>query len=371
MEEGPTVALAMIVRNEAAVIERCLESVRDLIDHWTICDTGSTDRTPDLVRAMLAGIPGTLYRRPWVDFGHNRSELMSLAAGTADYLLLLDADMTVHAGADLRGALVELDADSYLVRVEGPLDYWNKRIVRSDLPWRFVGATHEYITCDADDIAERIDELVVVDHADGNDSPRRSERNLVLLEQDFGRDPDNARTTFYLAQTFREAGDREQAVRWYRRRVAMGGWDEEVFYAMYQTGVLLDELGRHDAAVAALLDAWEYRPTRAEPLCSLTAILRRQGRPHTAHVMARRGIEVPYPSDILFVHRWVYEWEMLFEYSMAAAAADDLLAAIGATHRLATVDSLPPDIRALNERNRAGWIEGAEMLNPIRHLGPG
>jgi hypothetical protein len=46
------IGLAMIVRNEAHIIERCLGSVRSLIDTWTIVDTGSTDNTIDLVSAV-------------------------------------------------------------------------------------------------------------------------------------------------------------------------------------------------------------------------------------------------------------------------------------------------------------------------------
>ena len=86
----------MIVRDERATIERCIASVEGLIDCWTICDTGSRDGTADLIEARLERFPGTLHRRPWKDFGHNRSELMKLARGSAEYLLLLDADMTVE-----------------------------------------------------------------------------------------------------------------------------------------------------------------------------------------------------------------------------------------------------------------------------------
>ena len=56
----PTVGLAMIVRDEAAIIARCLRSVRDKIDTWVICDTGSTDGTPSLVECA----PGGRARRP-------------------------------------------------------------------------------------------------------------------------------------------------------------------------------------------------------------------------------------------------------------------------------------------------------------------
>ena len=58
----------MMVKNEAPVIGRCLDSVRKLIDSWVIVDTGSTDGTQSLVAEILHDIPGKLYERPWRDF---------------------------------------------------------------------------------------------------------------------------------------------------------------------------------------------------------------------------------------------------------------------------------------------------------------
>src|SRR2546427_13297700 len=88
----PPVCLSMIVKNEAHVIRRCLDSVRPYVSHWVIVDTGSTDGTQDLVRAHFADIPGRLVERPWRDFGTNRSEAVALARGNADYILVMDAD---------------------------------------------------------------------------------------------------------------------------------------------------------------------------------------------------------------------------------------------------------------------------------------
>jgi glycosyltransferase involved in cell wall biosynthesis len=116
----PSICLCMIVKDEAAVIERCLESVRDLIDTWVICDAGSSDGTQRLVEAVLEDIPGCLHERQWRNFGYNRTELMRLAAGRGDYLLLLDADMTVTFD---RAKLGSLQADAYRPRHAGPTEY--------------------------------------------------------------------------------------------------------------------------------------------------------------------------------------------------------------------------------------------------------
>ena len=65
-----TMALCMIVRDEAAIVERCLAAVRPLIDAWVICDTGSTDGTQELIARTLEGVPGELHARPGIDRHH-------------------------------------------------------------------------------------------------------------------------------------------------------------------------------------------------------------------------------------------------------------------------------------------------------------
>src|SRR5712671_3331456 len=86
------ICLNMIVKNESAVIARCLASVKPWVDCWTIVDTGSSDGTQDIVRDAMRGLAGELHERPWRDFGHNRTEALELARGKADYILIIDAD---------------------------------------------------------------------------------------------------------------------------------------------------------------------------------------------------------------------------------------------------------------------------------------
>ncbi len=303
----------MIVRDEAAVLERCVASVLDVVDAWVICDTGSTDGTPELAQGLLGHLPGEIHHRPWVDFGHNRTELMQLARGSADYLLLLDADQVLR----IDGPLPTLDAACYLLRHEGSLGYAVPRLVRGDVAWHFVGSTHEYLAGDDYAHAQLLEEWTVEHFADGGSRGDKLERDRRLLERDLARDPHDARTLFYLAQTRRDLGDDLAAADLYRRRAEAGGWDEEVFYARYQQGVLL---ARHDwdAAVPVLLDAWQRRPRRAEPLHELAVGYRNRGHHHLAFTFASVGARMPEPADVLFVHHDVYEWGLRFELAIAA-----------------------------------------------------
>ncbi|MGZ4182990.1 MAG: glycosyltransferase [Solirubrobacteraceae bacterium] len=363
-----SICLCMIVRDEAAVIERCLRSARGLIQTWVICDTGSTDRTKDLIAQALEGVPGELHECDWVNFGHNRTELMEHAYGRADYLLLLDADMTISYEESY---IRTITADSYLLRHQENPEYWVKRLVRGDRRWRFVGATHEYITTDGTDRTEKLDGIVIHHHADGGTRPEKFQRDLALLSGELERNPHDARSVFYLAQTYRDLDRLEEAIELYRRRASMGGWEEEVFYSQYQVGVLSERVGDHAGAVTCLLEAWELRPSRAEPLYELAWMFRTRGLHHPAHMIAARGIGIPVPDDTLFVHRWVYEWGLLFEYSIAAYWTGRHKAALDACDRLLAMSSLPAAYRQQTKANRAYCVSalGADATGRVNTTG--
>lgn len=341
----------MIVRDEAAVIGRCLRSVLPLIDTWTICDTGSRDATPEIVTRTLAELPGALHRRTWRDFGTNRTELMELAYGTADYLLLLDADMTLHSF----GGLPVLTVDAYLLRHAGSLDYAVPRLVRGEIRWRFVGSTHEHLAADEDFTQQELRQLSVEHHADGGRRDEKLERDRRLLELDLERDPDDARALFYLAQTCRDAGERERAIELYRRRAELGGWSQESFYAALQAGILRSEGGREELpqALRLLEHAHALRPQRAEALCELARVHRVLGEYERAYDAARRGMALPYSEDVLFVHRDVHEWRLLFELSIAAHWVGRPREALEATAKLLADGRLPAELTPTVIGNRS------------------
>lgn len=166
------------------------------------------------------------------------------------------------------------------------------------------------------------------------------ERDRALLEAEQKRNPDDPRTAFYLAQTYRGLGDTEAAVRQFAKRAAMEGWDEETFYAQYQLGVHLLQ-SDWPAAVDALLRAWSLRPTRVEPLYHLAFGWRNRGAWPAAYLFASRGVHIPVPDDILFVEVPLYRWGMRFERSVAAWHVGERELAIADTEELLADPDLP------------------------------
>ncbi len=232
---GQTVCLCMIVKNEQHVLLRCLQSVRPLIDHWVIVDTGSTDGTQDLATEYLHDLPGKLIEQPWQDFGHNRSEAIALARGCADYLLTLDADEYLQADADFHWPTLTDDAYEFTVN-SGGTTYSRIQLVRSSLPWRYEGVLHEYITCDGSHSQKQMSGILTIRLLEGARSrdPLTYRKDALVLEQALQHDPANKRYTFYLAQSYRDAHEPELAIKWYQRRSVMGGFAEEVWCSLYE-----------------------------------------------------------------------------------------------------------------------------------------
>ena len=82
-----TISLCMIVKNEEKILERCLDSVADLVDEIVIADTGSTDATREIARRYTEKV----YDFPWTDdFSAARNFVFSRA--TQEYIYSADAD---------------------------------------------------------------------------------------------------------------------------------------------------------------------------------------------------------------------------------------------------------------------------------------
>ena len=289
---APKICLSMIVKNEAHVIERCLRSVFPFVDAWVICDTGSTDGTQAIVRQVMAGKPGLLVERPWVNFAHNRNEALQLAQERGEYVFFIDADETLMLDRVIDTSVLKGDA-YYLTCEYGGMRYGRVALVRGALPWRWNGVVHEFLECAAPYTHETLDgPLVWVAHEGARSrDPSTYLKDAALLEEALKSEPDNTRYWFYLAQSYRDAGKLNESRHTYRKRAQMQGFDEEIWYSRYQIGVLSERLGDNPAVVShAYLEAYQTRATRAEPLVALARYHRERNEFALASLYARQAV---------------------------------------------------------------------------------
>ena len=209
----PTLCLVMIVKDEEKIIERCLSRVTSIIDYWVICDTGSTYNTKSLILEYLKDIPGELLEHEWKNFGHNRSLAVAHARNKADYLLLLDADhqLNIYNKQFKEG----LDEDGYFIKYENNFSYRQMLLVRGNKKWRYVGATHEFITCDEPIETDMLDDITITDKYDGYNTKDKYSRDVKLLLEEIKNEPNNIRHHFYLGQSYFYLKDYDNAIKFY------------------------------------------------------------------------------------------------------------------------------------------------------------
>lgn len=314
--------LTMIVKDEAATLARTLASAKPLLDRWVILDTGSTDGTQDLVRRELQGVPGELFEEPFVDFSTSRNRALDLAGDATEFVMWLDADDEIVNGRALTSFLERErgqrgpDREAYYLRVEMGIRFDSPRVARSRAGWRFKGAVHEILTREGRDPPSRRVPDVLIRHFPGEASAERSkkrwERDAKLLEGAAASDPSDTRSAFYLAETYLWLERYDAAEAAFLRRIAMGGWAEEVFESKLALARIAAARGRGwPEIMERYLDAHAFAPHRAEPLHAIALHYDGLGQHALTFLYARRAHEIPLPvKDTLFVDEAVYTWKV-------------------------------------------------------------
>jgi glycosyltransferase involved in cell wall biosynthesis len=352
-----SICLSMIVKDESEVVARCLTSVKSFIDSWCVVDTGSTDDTREIVRALLHDVPGTLHDRPWRNFGANRTEALALAFESgADYALVNDADDILEARNGF--TMPVLVAPTYALRVEhGSLSHYRPHFFRRDAGYRYEGVVHEYATNGTYEEHEVLDGLVCRIVGGGARSRVSEEekflRDAKVLRAALVKDPTNARYVFYLAQSYRDAGHLPAAIASYERRAGMtNGFYEEVFVSLLEIARARVKLSAPEhEVVAAYMRAFEKAPRRAEPLFELARYFRSKDRFAVAYVYAKACVGMLRPPDRLFVNDFVYDWAALDEFAINAFYVRDFDAGVQANESLLANAMLPESERPRIEKN--------------------
>ena len=322
----PSLCLNMIVRSEAGRILRCLKSVAPYIKSYSILDTGSTDDTCDLIRHFFnsEGIKGHIHYGSFHNFSQARNEAFVHArddngqdgAEWCQFALLMDADMEFRVENPHELMMLDANALSYdMMQKAGPVSYANRRLLNLSCgnPDPYVGVTHEYLNVAA---AGMIKGASFVDHADGANRDNKALRDIALLEDALQATPDDGRYVYYLANSYRDAGMLDKAIEAYNKRISMGGWAEETHSAMMGLAFCEKDSLNFSGFVDAMLQAYNFRPERAEPLYELAKVYRERNQQRTGLVFAKAGLKHKRPDDLLFVNDFVYDHGLRYEYSI-------------------------------------------------------
>lgn len=335
-----SICLNMIVKNESKIIERMLNSIYPFVDSFCICDTGSTDNTVELIHAFAKEKNITnylVYTEPFQNFEYNRThalhkclELPTLPT----YILLIDADMVLQFGnklemEQLKRGLCEQNPppDVYFINQGHDAFYYkNARMMRAALLQEtekpsYMGVTHEYLNVPGSRLYVDIlkDILFINDIGDGGAKQDKFTRDIRLLKGGLEKDPGNTRYMYYLANSYKDTGDWENAREMYEKCVKSNGWVEERWQSHYQLGRGHLAHGNHAEAIHNWLLGYQLMPNRLENVYEIIKYYRENSKNVLAYTFYKLAINtesIKKPPVFLFLENDVYDYKIYYEFTV-------------------------------------------------------
>ena len=369
----------MIVKDEAAVITRAFDSVREIVDSYIICDTGSTDGTQEVIKSYWKenNLKGELHEHEWINFGRNRTQCFELAKGKSDYIMTLDADEVIapfKAGeAVLDHKVVELPvltADMIsCTTVLGTNRYQRAQFFRNGIDWKWSEPVHE--VCGSEEQTEKsylADLCCFASTGDGDRSKEgaiKFKRDAALFEAHLVDNPENPRSWFYLAQTYGDAGEYERAIAAADTALKYLWWDQEIFITHLRKARWKMALGKTIQEVTYdYLKAYSVDPRRLEPLHDLILHYSREQEYHLSEIFVALGRMLKYPAkESLFIEREVYTWRFKDLVSVAAYWVDSHQECVNLCKELLEEGYLPENQKLRVEANLKGAYKKLEKKN--------
>ena len=313
-----TIGLSLIMKDEAKVITRALKSLLPIIDTYTVVDTGSTDDSKKIVKDFFDShnIYGNIYDHPFVNFEDARNFALEKAKDKADFSFTLDADniLVIDSGFNVEILKQELSsADIGIVKINfsnivfGRYAFW-----RNSKPFKYVGAVHEYLMCEEPATTKNISNLSITPISDGASWGKKDKflwQAQILLDyiDKNGLEP---RHVFYLAESYKDAGEPTKAIEWYQKRLTLyNGYYEELYYSQLMIAGLKWTLGCPVSEVAdEYMKCSELDELRAEHLYFLKTMYEKNNRYQSAMKIGEllQKYKNPYPNRMLFINPSAY-----------------------------------------------------------------
>ncbi|WP_082562161.1 tetratricopeptide repeat-containing glycosyltransferase family 2 protein [Paenibacillus sp. Root444D2] len=309
---NPLLSLCMIVKNEEKVLERCLLSVKTLVDEIIIVDTGSIDQT----KAIAARHTDKVYDFSWMnDFSAARNESIRHASGR--WILILDADEYVQpADHDkLRKFLLEYKSDRPCGFVLNIMNFGGSgndesnvtestgaRLFLNAQSIRYIEPIHEQLTSDFGTPLFTPYPFLIF-HTGYTvqvvQEKNKSERNLSILEKmNAGEKRNNPYFCFVLGNEYTSAGREDEALDVYRRSLERSSpSDTWYFYLLERLAVLEMKKGNYSKAHVNIRNGIKLLPERTDFLCMEGILLEALGLWNAAENVFHQCIQIAVEAE--------------------------------------------------------------------------
>lgn len=270
-----SVSLCMIVKNEEAVLNRCLECVKGIADEIIIVDTGSTDRTKEIAYRYTDQV----YDYVWND-NFSEARNAALQKGTKEYLLWLDADDVIPDTEQKKLLLLkeQMTGEEDIVMMKYAvafdqkgkilMEYYRERLLKNHNQMLFHGVVHEAVPLRGKIVYR---DIVVEHRKTGGGDPDRNLRIYEKMKEE--KKIFDARETYYYGKELYYHGKYEEAEAVLEDFLKKpDAWTENKIDACRTIAVCLRKKERDKEALEYLFQSFVYDVPRAEICCDIAAL---------------------------------------------------------------------------------------------------
>lgn len=265
-----TWSLCMIVKNEENNIENCLNSVKNLFDEIIIVDTGSTDRTKEVV----GNHTNKVYDFKWID-NFSAARNFAFSKASKDYIMWLDADDIVKK--DDYQKLLRLkknmnnDVDIYMMKYHIAFDennkptfsYYRERLIKREKNYQWQDRVHEYIP-----LIGKIKKCEIgITH--NKKEFKQNKRNLKIYQKmEKGKEKFTPRNLYYYGRELYDHGLYKKAMKKFNDfLLTEEGWIEDNITACYMLTNCYYYLDNQKEALNSLFKTFLYDIPRRKTCC--------------------------------------------------------------------------------------------------------
>lgn len=342
--DTPKFSIVMIAKNEANTLPKCMQSLKEFTDRGgevILCDTGSTDGTPELARSLGCKVTEVgekfITTLDWnlanelndrfivddeadivkagnrlFDFAAARNYATSLA--TNDMICTLDCDEAYSVlDIDTLNKLIDEGYEQFEYQFVFAHDWTGQPSVqfvqskffdRRKIRWE--GVVHEVLQGEGKRMLLPWN-VVYLEHFQEQGKDHRG-NYLVGLGLDCLRNPDKDRQSHYFARELMWNGHPKSAIKEFERHIAMDRWQTEKAQSMIFLGDCYGMLNQPDKQVEWYSKAFKTDPFRREALMKLAYFYRHNNKPLAVLAYAKAALEIPW-TDYYANDKAMYEQE--------------------------------------------------------------
>jgi len=305
-----TISLVMIVKNEEKILEKNLETYKHIVDEFIIIDTGSTDKTRDIIKKHCK-----VRRLKFTDYVDTKNKALKKATG--DYILFMDADEYFVLGVDKIRRYADDGVNCLSTRIiEGPKNiitntYYRNRLWKNNGGWKFHGSGVHEVICGNGNIVYDCSIHVKHDHQHREDVPQeRYEQYIEWLIKALEKDPKDSRSMFYLARTYKDLSRFDLAIDIFHKYLQISNnlFIDERWQSAYDMALCWKVNGEYDKVFECCNRAIEIDPRRAEAYNLKGLLYYNMQEWKQAIECYEKALSLPFPEDVmLFIDPQAYK----------------------------------------------------------------